>query len=395
MSDKINLLKRVSSLDIAPSFTNYSKVIIHIDDETQVEVGDDTGRTLEYTDPFGSEEQARAQLEALRGYQYQPFYAEGALLDPAAEVGDGVAVSNVYGGVYQRSRNFDRLMKADIAAPHDKEIDHEYQFVSPTERKFKRQMGDVRASLIIQADRIEAEVTQREADSAEFRSQLSIQATEIAAKVSQVGGDSSSFGWSLMADRFSLFAGSREVFKATESGIEVDGKITARSGYIGNEAYGFTITASAIYNNIPEFGGTQSTGVYIGTNGIQLGQNFKVDSAGNLTAASGTFTGSVRAGSIQYGGANGYFNGGGIAGGSIGTGSGSPLSLSALGGIGGGINFNSFENGSRVASSIKASNATFNILWVANYRAVPSRIQVMGPDGRTPIYLNYMQAVQY
>ena len=42
-----------------------------------------------------------------------------------------------------------------------------------------------------------------------------------------------------------------------------------------------------------------------------------MDSAGNLTAASGTFTGAVHAGNIQYGGNAGYFSGGGIAGGSI------------------------------------------------------------------------------
>lgn len=375
MSDKINLLRRVSSLDTAPQFQPYSKVIIHIDDETKIEVGDDTGRTLEYEDPFGSREQAERQLAALRGYQYQPFYAEKALLDPAAEIGDGISVGKVYGGLYQRKREFSRLMAADIAAPHDEEIDHEYKYESPTERKFKRQMGDVRATLLIQADRIEAEVAERTAQNEQINATLGIQATQIAAKVSQTGGNNSSFGWSLLADKFSLYSGNREVFKATSSGVEIDGKITARTGYIGNGTSGFTITATAIYNNISQFGGTQSTGVYIGTNGIQLGQNFKVDSAGNLTAASGTFSGSVRAGSIQYGGSNGYFNGGGIGGGTIGTGQ---LNSYCAGGVGGGANFNDMTR-----KMYTASHLMCNYLHVGGYQAHWQTIRYVNSAGIT------------
>lgn len=259
MSDRITLLKRVASLDVSPQFDGYSKVIIHIDDKTQVSAGNDSGRVMEVTNPFGTQQMAERMLAKLRGYQYQPYNSEGALLDPAAEVGDGVSIKNTYGGIYKRDRQFSRLMKADISAPHDEEIDHEYKFETPQERKYKREMGDVRATLLLQSN-------------------------EIAARVEKTGGDASSFGWSLLSDKFSLYAGSKEVFKATRDGVEIDGKIAARTGYIGNGSNGFTITATAIYNNIPEFGGTQTTGVYLGTNGIQLGKNFKVDNAGNVTA---------------------------------------------------------------------------------------------------------------
>lgn len=260
MSDRITLLKRVASLDVSPQFDGYSKVIIHIDDKTQVSAGNDSGRVMEVTNPLGTQQMAERMLAKLRGYQYQPYNSEGALLDPAAEVGDGVSIKNTYGGIYKRDRQFSRLMKADISAPHDEEIDHEYKFETPQERKYKREMGDVRATLLIQSN-------------------------EIAARVEKTGGDASSFGWSLLSDKFSLYAGSKEVFKATKDGVEIDGKITARTGFIGNGANGFTITATAIYNNISEFGGTQTTGVYLGTNGIQLGQRFRVDSGGNVTAS--------------------------------------------------------------------------------------------------------------
>lgn len=372
MSDRINLLQRVSTLDKAPQFDSYSKVIINIDEETQVSAGNDFGRTLEFDNPFGTQAMANQILAKLRGFQYQPYSSSGALLDPAAEIGDAVAIKDVYGGLYTRVRTFSRLMKADISAPYDEEINHEYKFESPQERKFKREMGDVRATLSIESDRITAEVAQRQADSAEFRSQLSVQATQIAARVTQTGGSQSSFGWSLLSNEFGLYAGNTKVFWVNSSGAHVKGEITATSGKIGN----FNIKDKAIWNNISQYGGTQTTGVYLGTDGIQLGQrffvdtygnvtasnltinggsiklggtaqnpvfqvttggevvatkitvmggsisiggNFYVDQQGNLSANSGTFRGNVNAGNIQYGGTAGTFNAGGLTDGTIGS----------------------------------------------------------------------------
>lgn len=298
MADRINLLNRVASIDVAPEFAAYSKVIIYVDDDTAIEVGDDSGRTLEVTNPFGTQAMAQRMLASLRGYQYQPLYATSALLDPAAEIGDGVSIKNIYGGIYQRTRTFNQLMAADIAAPHEEEINHEYKYVSPQERRYKREMGDVRATLSIESDRITAEVAQRQADSAEFRSQLSVQATQIAARVTQTGGSQSSFGWSLLSNEFGLYAGNTKVFYVNSTGAHVKGEITATSGKIGN----FNIKDKAIWNNISQYGGTQTTGVYLGTDGIQLGQRFKVDTYGNVTASQLVLTG----GSIDLG--NGAFH---------------------------------------------------------------------------------------
>ena len=64
--------------------------------------------------------------------------------------------------------------------------------------------------------------------------------------------------------------------------------------------------------NSQTWGGTNTTGIYIGSSGIQLGKNFSVDAAGNLTAHSGTFLGAVSAGNIEYGGSDGYFNASGL-----------------------------------------------------------------------------------
>lgn len=336
MSDIATVRRRAASLDSSPQFDSYSKVVIHLDNSNQVSAGTDSGRTLEIDNPFGTQQMAEDILARLRGYQYQPYEASSALLDPAAEIGDGVTVGDVYGGVYRRSTTFSRLMSSDIAAPKDNEIDHEFAFESPTERNFYREIGDVRADLRVQSNEISAKVS----------------ATSIG----------QSFGWELLSDHWSVLSGGQEIFRVDENGGTFTGEVVASSGKIG----GFTISASAIYNNLSEFNGTQSSGVYIGTDGIQLGQGFKVDSTGRMTCNNAEVHGILRAGDIQYGGSNGYLNGSGIYSGSIGTGQ---LSGYVVGGIGGGVGYNraTIEHGGSYPGFFRA-----------NIISAPSSLRVQG-----------------
>lgn len=276
MSDVVALGRRVSSLDVSPQFANYSKVIVHVSDDTAIEVGNDTGRTLELDNPFGTQQMAENILQSLSGYQYQPYDAGGALLDPAAEIGDAANIRGTYGGIYSRTRSFGRLMKADVSAPHDEEINHEYQFESPQERSFKRQINDVKASLIIANDNIEAKVSQESPEG------------------------QTSFSWKLLADSHKWFANGREVMSVSESGLKVTGEVEATSGKIGD----FNIKASAIWSGISSFGGTQSRGVYVGTDGIQLGQAFRVNSAGAVTATNISANNMTLTGTLNIGGTN-------------------------------------------------------------------------------------------
>ena len=275
MSDVVTISSRLTNLEVSPQFNSYSKVIIHVSDETSYEVGNDDGRTLEIDNPFGTQAMAQTILNSLRGFQYQPYQADGALLDPAAEIGDGANMRGSYGGIYTRDRTFGRLMKADISAPHDEEINHEYAYVSPEERKFNRSIDEVKASLVIANDRIDA-------------------------SVAQTGGNSSSFGWSLTSNAHRWYANGQEVMAITASGLSVKGNVQATTGTIG----GFNISASAIWNNISSFGGSQNTGVYIGTNGIQLGQAFKVNSSGAVTATNISANNMTLTGTLNIGGTN-------------------------------------------------------------------------------------------
>lgn len=300
----------------SPQFDGFSKVVITVSDEIEYSAGTDFGRTLRLTCPWGTQQMADNILEDIRGFQYQPYIAEDSLLDPAAELGDAVTANRVHGGIYSQSIKFGPLLTATVSAPADEELDHEYPYVPKQERKVTRNLRQLTAELKVQAGLISAEVTDRKTETEKLFAQLAVQSGQIAAKVEKTGGDPSSFGWVLDDSSWTIKANSTDILKATKNGLEVYGKVTATSGKIG----GFDITADSLSYNNQFWDGTNSKGIYIGPNGIQLGKNFKVDAAGNLTAASGTFTGAVRAGNIQYGGDAGYLSGSGISGRSIGGG---------------------------------------------------------------------------
>lgn len=341
----VNVLKRASNMEVSPQFDGYSGVRIFIGtddngDEIVIESGNADGRTLEIKNPFGTQEMADNILADINGYQYQPMSADNALLDPAAEMGDGVTVNGVYSGVFVRATQFGRLMASDIAAPTDEEIEHEFAIESASDRQYTRFVQQTKSLLKITNLAIEAEVAARTSADEAMQATLNIQATQIAAKVSkQSPSGQTSFGWNLTDTSWTLFSGSTSniVLKATSGGLEVKGKITATSGTIG----GFTIGSTSIYSNgMSSMSSGQTAGVHVGTDGIKLGQNFSVTTSGNVSANNMTLTGTLTVGGatitaarLRQGANNGYdWSNGGY------EGYGSKASY-ALSGAGGGFNF--------------------------------------------------------
>ena len=351
---------------------SWSRVIIQVDDDLSYTAGTETGRTLTVSIPYGTQQMAEDMLRRLRGKSYQPFRADASIVDPAAELGDAVEVRGVYGGIYKRERRFGRLYTANLAAPGDEEVDHEYPYKSAQARQITRQRKETKASLqvladkialevsareegerqllaaiTVQADRITQEVTDRKNATEALSSQITQQAGQIAAKVSKTGGSPSSFGWDLLDSFMAWYSSGTEVVRFDSSGAKIRGRIEALSGKIG----GLDIQKDHLSYNGQTWGGTNTWGCYIGSSGIQLGRNFKVDMAGNLEAASGRFTGEVYAGRIDYGGEAGHLWGeaisegsvsggwgGQIAGGSIGT-------FNTSGGINTSLGYADFANG--------------------------------------------------
>lgn len=318
MSESVFIGRSANGYTSTPELPKYTKVRINVDDDSCYEAG--TGdNVLELACPWGSQQMANDILESIGEFVYRPYDTEWAKLDPAAELGDGVTINGVFSGIYVNETNFSTLMAARIAAPQENAVDHEYPYKSPTDRKTTRQFAETRASLRVNAASIQAEVTARKTSETEMRAALELHAHEIAARVTQTGGNSASFGWSLTADGFVLESSGQKVFKATKDGVDITGKITATSGFIGSKNKGFTITDNAIYNALSSLYGTVN-GVYIGTDGIALGGGkFRVNSNGQLYATDGTFTGNVYANRIQTGGDAGSIQGSQIGSGTITT----------------------------------------------------------------------------
>lgn len=305
MSNTTYIGRNMRRFQTAPQFDGFSRVVITVSDEIEYAAGTELGRTLRLTCPWGTPEMAQNILSDIRGFQYQPYTAEGAFLDPAAELGDGITANNVYGGIYAKKLKFGSRLTADVSAPEDEEINHEYPYKSKPNKEITREAKMLRASMAVEAARISAEVEDRKNAVEKLTAQLQIQAGLIEARVTKTGGNASSFGWVLDESSWTIKGNSQNILKASKDGLEVYGKITATSGEIG----GFTIKSDSLSYNNQTWGGTNSRGIYIGPSGIQLGKNFKVDAAGNLTAASGTFSGYVKAGNIQYGGSDGTLDG--------------------------------------------------------------------------------------
>lgn len=326
MSNVTYVGRQMTRFDSAPEFDGYTKVVMTVSEDVEYSAGVDTGRTLTLECPWGTQAMADNVLESIRGFKYQPYTATDAILDPAAELGDGITANNVYGGIYTMSTRFGPQCRATVSAPSEEELDHEYPYVPKQERKVSRSLYNLSSELRVQAGLISAEVSERKSDVESINGKLTVQAGEISAKVNRTGGSSSSFGWVLDDSSWTIRANSRDVLKATKNGLEVYGKITATSGKIG----GFDIQSNYLSYNNQTWGGTNTTGIYVGPSGLQLGKNFKVDASGNLTAASGTFSGYVRAGSIQYGGSNGTLSGAALKAGSVYGGSGGKIAGNSL-----------------------------------------------------------------
>lgn len=355
MSESVFIGRSAKGYTSTPELPKYTKVRINVDDDSFYEAGSGDN-VLELDCPWGSQQMANDILESIGEFVYRPYDTEWAKLDPAAELGDGVTINGVFSGIYVNETNFSTLMAARISAPQENAVDHEYPYKSPTDRKTTRQFAETRASLRVNAASIQAEVAARETNEAEMRAALELHAQEIAARVTKTGGNSASFGWSLTADGFVLESSGQEVFRATKDGVDITGKITATSGFIGSKDSGFTITQNAIYNKLSELYGTVD-GVYIGADGIALGGGkFRVNSYGQLYATDGTFTGNVYANRIQTGGDAGTIQGSQIGSGTITT---ANTNGYLNGGIANGYFAGDVFGGAAIASAMNASSGSF------------------------------------
>ena len=158
MSDKVYLGQNASDLDYDEKVSRISRVNLSVDSDHIYTSGDDTGRTLEVSCPWGSQAMADSILAKVSGIEYQPYEASDALLDPATEIGDGITLGGVYSVLAQSYVSLDKQCSANISAPYTDEIDDEYPYKTPEQRKTERQLAQTRSLIAKNAEEIKLEV---------------------------------------------------------------------------------------------------------------------------------------------------------------------------------------------------------------------------------------------
>ena len=159
MSDKIFLGSNVGELETGDVPANITRVNLSVDSDHYYTAGDDTGRAIEVTCPWGTQEMANSILAAISGKTYQPYTATDALLDPAAEIGDAVTIGGYYSVIADISTSFDRACAPTISAPGSDEIDDEYPYESREKRETDRQLAQTRSLISKTAEEIRLEVS--------------------------------------------------------------------------------------------------------------------------------------------------------------------------------------------------------------------------------------------
>lgn len=235
-----------------------------------------TGRVLNIVNPFGTVQMASDILRSMvyetgLAMNYAPFEAD-AMVPPHFEIGDAVNINGEHHGIYSYQSKQSRLPLSSVKASADEEVDHEYPFKSDVKsRNITRKFQSVQSQFIVQAGEINARVTKESADDPEH--------TE-------------SFAWSLTHNGFyinngEIKADGTNLFNFNSDGLHIRGDIEADTGHIGGED-GFTIQSGKLYSGKSSMS-SASEGVYIGPDGIALGNGFSVTNGGYLTATSGSF----------------------------------------------------------------------------------------------------------
>lgn len=133
-----------------------SRVTLLADNENTYTAGDDTGMELVADCAYATQEMVNALLSTFKGFVYQAFEADGANLDPAAELGDGITAGGLYSILGELNENGSGY--PDIAAPGKEELEDEYPSQGPVTQQFNRKLAQTRSLISKTAEEIRLEV---------------------------------------------------------------------------------------------------------------------------------------------------------------------------------------------------------------------------------------------
>ena len=145
MNNSYNALRNIASFRNTGKSQPISGIELMVDEKNMYFAGNDDGYVITIDCPYGTQEMANDLLAKAKGFEYQGFTAEQVILPPETELGDGVTVAGIYGMVARRSFKFTPGMTSNIEAPRELEVQHEYKYSSPQQRKTERQIAKTRS----------------------------------------------------------------------------------------------------------------------------------------------------------------------------------------------------------------------------------------------------------
>ena len=196
------------------------------------------GKTLTVVNPDGTTAMAAYILSQTEGYVQRSYEGRNALLDPAAELGDGITVGGIYSVLAEQNLQFDALYRADISAPDADEIDDEYPYKSPTQRQIERNMAKTRSLITKTSEEIMLKVEGIDGKYTEVKTTLDGLTVTDASGTTKINGSSIKTD-NLYVDAANI-TGTLTADKIQTSSIRVgdlkDGSSYATKTYVDNNA---------------------------------------------------------------------------------------------------------------------------------------------------------------
>lgn len=155
---KIYLGARLENLDIMEDLAPVSRVTLTVDQDHVYTAGDDTGREIVVTCPWGTPEMAADLLDRAKTIRYHPYSGKRAILDPAFEIGDTVTVGGIQSVIANVDTTYNSAFLSNISAPGIDEVEEEGPYTSVGESIINQKIAYTRSLISKTAEQILLEV---------------------------------------------------------------------------------------------------------------------------------------------------------------------------------------------------------------------------------------------
>lgn len=136
-----NIGMSVESIDIGTSTGGTTNVELQTSSGITARVDRGNGYTIKGTCDFSNSQIAEVCANNVYGFAYKPFSAKKARLDPIAELGDVVEIDGDTYQMYTINWNINQHITADISAPYEESVDHEYPVLSESAKNYRKAIG--------------------------------------------------------------------------------------------------------------------------------------------------------------------------------------------------------------------------------------------------------------